>query len=150
ARAQRVPVAVDDGLARAGDDEEPLVGALVPVVRPALRRARRQRHLRHPGPLVAEHDPEPLAEPQVLVQHGFRLLPFRWSRCSPVADKGLLSSRSLTGESAMRLRDRESDVLSGCLHFLKLKGIYCWRQNQGAIPLKDGGYRRFNGLKGVA
>src|SRR5437764_15454990 len=50
----------------------------------------------------------------------------------------------------MRLRDRESDVLSGCLHYLKLKGIYCWRQNQGAIPLKDGGYRRFNGLKGVA
>jgi hypothetical protein len=50
----------------------------------------------------------------------------------------------------MHLTNRESDVLSACLHYLKLKGIFCWRQNQGAIPLKDGGYRRFNGLKGVA
>lgn len=50
----------------------------------------------------------------------------------------------------MRLKNRESDVLTGCLQWLQLQGIWCWRQNQGAIPLKDGGYRRFVGLKGVA
>ena len=50
----------------------------------------------------------------------------------------------------MRLKNRESDVLSGCLQWLQLKGVWCWRQNQGAIPLKGGGYRRFVGLKGVA
>ena len=50
----------------------------------------------------------------------------------------------------MRLKNRESDVLSGCLRWLQLKGIWCWRQNQGAIPLEGGGFRRFVGLKGVA
>ena len=50
----------------------------------------------------------------------------------------------------MRVSNRESDVQAACLQYLKFKGIFCWRQNQGAIPLKDGGYRRFVGLKGVA
>ena len=50
----------------------------------------------------------------------------------------------------MRLVDRESDVLSACLQWLRMKGVWCWRQNQGAIPLKTGGYRRFVGLAGVA
>ena len=50
----------------------------------------------------------------------------------------------------MRVSNRESDVLSACLQFLALKGVFCWRQNQGAIPLKDGGYRRFTGMKGVS
>jgi hypothetical protein len=50
----------------------------------------------------------------------------------------------------MGLKNRESDVLAGCLLYLKLKGVWCWRQNQGAIPLAGGGYRRFNGLKGLA
>ncbi len=50
----------------------------------------------------------------------------------------------------MRLLDRESDVLSACLQWLRMKGVWCWRQNQGAIPLKSGGFRRFVGLAGVA
>lgn len=50
----------------------------------------------------------------------------------------------------MGLRNRESDVLSACLHWLQLRGIWCWRQNQGAIPLKNGGFRRFVGLEGVS
>jgi hypothetical protein len=50
----------------------------------------------------------------------------------------------------MGFRNRESDVLSACLQWLHWKGVYCWRQNQGAIPLKDGGYRKFVGLKGVS
>jgi len=50
----------------------------------------------------------------------------------------------------MRLRNRESDVLSGCLQWLTLQGVWCWRQNQGAIPLPGGGFRRFVGLKGVS
>ena len=50
----------------------------------------------------------------------------------------------------MGLRNRESDVLSACLHWLHLKGVWCWRQNQGAIPLKNGGFRRFVGMKGVS
>src|SRR4051794_4182209 len=52
-------------------------------------------------------------------------------------------------ETAMRATT-ESDVLGACLQYLALKGILCWRQNQGAIPLKDGGYRRFVGRKGVS
>ena len=50
----------------------------------------------------------------------------------------------------MRLMNRESDVLSACLQWLRMKGVWCWRQNQGAIPLKQGGFRRFVGLAGVA
>lgn len=50
----------------------------------------------------------------------------------------------------MRLLNRESDVLSACLQWLHLKGVWAWRQNQSPIPLKDGGYRRFVGLKGVS
>lgn len=50
----------------------------------------------------------------------------------------------------MRVSTRESDVLSACLQYLRLRGVFAWRQNQGAIPLKDGGYRRFVGLKGVS
>src|SRR5262245_41846887 len=50
----------------------------------------------------------------------------------------------------MGLRNRESDVLSACLQWLHLKGVWCWRQNQGAIPLKNGGFRRFVGMKGVS
>ena len=50
----------------------------------------------------------------------------------------------------MGFRNRESDVLSACLQWLRWKGVFCWRQNQGAIPLGDGGYRKFVGLKGVS
>jgi hypothetical protein len=50
----------------------------------------------------------------------------------------------------MGVKNRESGVLSGCLEWLQLRGVWCWRQNQGAIPLPGGGYRRFTGLRGVA
>lgn len=50
----------------------------------------------------------------------------------------------------MGIRNRESDVLTACLQWLQFQGVWCWRQNQGAIPLPKGGYRRFVGLKGVA
>lgn len=50
----------------------------------------------------------------------------------------------------MGLRNRESDLLAACLQWLQMQGVWCWRQNQGAIPLRNGGYRRFVGLKGVA
>ncbi len=45
---------------------------------------------------------------------------------------------------------RESDLVKQVLAWLTLHGIWCWRQNQGAIPLKGGGYRRFVGLPGVS
>lgn len=50
----------------------------------------------------------------------------------------------------MQLRNRESDLLAASLSWLQMQGVWCWRQNQGAIPLKNGGYRRFVGLRGVA
>src|SRR3954452_20410775 len=49
----------------------------------------------------------------------------------------------------MRLANRESDVLSACLQWLALKRVFHWRQNQGAIPLPRGGFRRFVGIKGL-
>jgi hypothetical protein len=50
----------------------------------------------------------------------------------------------------MRDTTRESGVLAACLQYLALEGIFAWRQNQGAIPLEGGGYRRFVGMKGVS
>jgi hypothetical protein len=50
----------------------------------------------------------------------------------------------------MHLTNRESGILSACLQWLHLKGVWAWRQNQGAIPLPNGGYRRFVGLAGVS
>jgi hypothetical protein len=50
----------------------------------------------------------------------------------------------------VRLTNRESDVLSSCLRWLTYKGVWCWRQNQGAIPLPGGGFRKFVGMKGVS
>jgi hypothetical protein len=49
----------------------------------------------------------------------------------------------------MGLRNRESDVLSACLQWLTLMRVWHWRQNQGAIPLRNGGFRRFVGLRGL-
>lgn len=45
---------------------------------------------------------------------------------------------------------RESEIVRQCLDYLKMKGIYCWRQNQAAVPLAGGGFRRFSGLRGVS
>lgn len=42
----------------------------------------------------------------------------------------------------------ESDVVRTCLDYLTIRGVWAWRQNQGAVPLKGGGYRRFVGVRG--
>lgn len=44
----------------------------------------------------------------------------------------------------------ESDVLRACLDYLSVRKIFHWRSNQAAIPLKDGGFRAFNGMRGVS
>lgn len=44
---------------------------------------------------------------------------------------------------------KETETLKVCLQFLQWKGVYCWRQNAGGIPLPDGGFRSFNGKKGL-
>jgi hypothetical protein len=44
----------------------------------------------------------------------------------------------------------ESALVTACLQLLRLRGVLCWRANQGAIPSGKGGYRRFAGLPGVA
>lgn len=42
------------------------------------------------------------------------------------------------------MRDiRETDILRICLRWLQLQGIYCWRQNQGALSAVSRGKRRF-------
>ncbi len=38
---------------------------------------------------------------------------------------------------------KESDILRDCLTWLKLHGVFCWRQNQGAITGQHNGKRRF-------
>lgn len=43
----------------------------------------------------------------------------------------------------------ESDVVRSCLDYLKIRGIFAWRQNAGVIPLANGGVR-FSGLRGVS
>lgn len=43
----------------------------------------------------------------------------------------------------------ESDVVRSCLEYLKIRGIFAWRQNAGVIPLANGGVR-FSGLRGVS
>jgi hypothetical protein len=50
----------------------------------------------------------------------------------------------------MGFSDTESDVLSACLEYLRYRGIFCWRNNAGAIPTKAGGFRKFVGAKGAA
>ena len=44
----------------------------------------------------------------------------------------------------------ERDVQRACLDWLYANGIFCWRQNQAAVPLPGGGFRKFNGLRGVS
>lgn len=38
---------------------------------------------------------------------------------------------------------KEADILRTCLDWLKLHGVFCWRQNQGAITGEHNGKRRF-------
>lgn len=39
--------------------------------------------------------------------------------------------------------EKEADILRDCLTWLKLHGVFCWRQNQGAITGEHNGKRRF-------
>jgi hypothetical protein len=38
---------------------------------------------------------------------------------------------------------RETDIVRDCLAWLRLRGVYCWRQNQGAVTAVRGQRRRF-------
>lgn len=38
---------------------------------------------------------------------------------------------------------KEAEVVQACLAWLKLHGVFCWRQNQGAISGEHNGKRRF-------
>jgi len=40
-------------------------------------------------------------------------------------------------------QQREADILRACLTWLRLHGVYCWRQNQGASRGEYQGKRRF-------
>jgi hypothetical protein len=66
---QRDPLAVHNRFSRSADDEQPLVGAAMTVVRPALGRAGLERHLGGLRPPVPERDAEPAAEAKVGVAH---------------------------------------------------------------------------------
>lgn len=44
----------------------------------------------------------------------------------------------------------ERDIQRACLDYLSLKGIVAWRSNQIPVPLKDGGFSRFAGRRGVS
>ncbi len=45
--------------------------------------------------------------------------------------------------------EREADILRTCLAWLRLQGVYCWRQNQGALSTASQGKRRFFRFAGV-
>jgi hypothetical protein len=46
--------------------------------------------------------------------------------------------------------EREIDIIRVCLRWLHLQGVYCWRQNQGAIAAVSRGKRRFFRFAGAA
>ncbi len=48
---------------------------------------------------------------------------------------------------------KEADILRDCLMWLKLHGVFCWRQNQGAITGEHNGkhrFLRFTSMAGVS
>jgi hypothetical protein len=48
---------------------------------------------------------------------------------------------------------KEADILRDCLTWLKLHGVFCWRQNQGAISGVHNGkkrFLRFSSMNGVS
>lgn len=51
----------------------------------------------------------------------------------------------------MSIAHREQDVLSACLQYLTLRGLFCWRSNNTGVfdPVRKR-FRTFRGLKGVA
>lgn len=44
----------------------------------------------------------------------------------------------------------EQDILKQCLAWLSLHGVFCWRQNQGAVVGEYQGKRRFTRFCGAA
>ena len=44
---------------------------------------------------------------------------------------------------------KETEVQAAIMRYLKLKGYDVWRHNQGGIPTGRGGFRAFNGRKGL-
>ena len=51
----------------------------------------------------------------------------------------------------MGIANKETDVMSACLQYLGLRGVFCWRSNN--TPVYDSTrkrYRAFRGLKGVS
>lgn len=47
----------------------------------------------------------------------------------------------------------ESEILRVCLEYLRLRGVFCWRQNQGAVTAEYQGrkrFLRFAGADGIA
>lgn len=45
---------------------------------------------------------------------------------------------------------KESEIQSEILKYLKSRGVFCWRNNNTAqYDRRLGGYRAFNGMKGV-
>src|SRR6185295_9729698 len=68
-RPQRITTAVDRRHAAAAEDEEPLVGTCVSVLRVAFGLARFQHHLRRLRAPIAEHHVEPFPEPQRFAFH---------------------------------------------------------------------------------
>lgn len=48
------------------------------------------------------------------------------------------------------MADKENRIQAAILTYLKEQGIFCWRNNNGAVyDAKLGQYRAHNGLKGV-
>lgn len=47
------------------------------------------------------------------------------------------------------MSNREDVVLHQCLEYLKMKGIYCWRQNSGAVRIGKR-FVRFTSINGVS
>ena len=49
---------------------------------------------------------------------------------------------------------RETHLVRACLDYLRLRGVYCWRQNSGAAVFGQGKARRFvrmtRGVQGVS
>jgi hypothetical protein len=50
-------------------------------------------------------------------------------------------------EGIRKINTHESDVLSGCLRYLEVRGIYHWRNNTGAVQIAPVRFMRF-GKKG--
>jgi len=42
-----------------------------------------------------------------------------------------------------KINTHESTVLSGCLQYLEIRGIYHWRNNTGAVQVRPGQFMRF-------